>query len=481
MDHSERRRHREKKKKLKQRRREYIRQEKITIKQQKKEIKEKREKWKKRRRRKWMKSLLHFINSFPKKSKEQDKLKKEKQKGKKRRKKYLSEERKSLSKERREMRLKTKPMRQKIRRARRKAFINNIISFIKHPVKIKKVKGAEKILRQQVRHDIRRLTIRKIYRFPFEVIESIGRFWKRRKIWLIHILKSISDFFSLIRYIHKYKEFRNSYLITSINSTTLFILAFLTVYFFYQYITILTASAFDIPAVLYSYRIFWPLYTYSTLYSRMALIVIFGSGPFICLIAGVVLYRLYILARFRFVYLKTFLLWASIHAVNMFFGAYIVGVITRTGFIYTTEWLFFSSIFDVEEIIFLITSIVIMLILGFHSTKQFLYASNSPKIIEPKIRFFYILSKVLIPWIFGNLVLYVMNIPNNPVELVFLYVTTVLIIIPVFTNYNSPSLQLLKLPKKTHKRIKICWAYLIITVIAIIVIRIILENGIRFS
>jgi len=480
MDHSERRRHRERKKKLKQKRREYIRQEKITIKQQKKEIKEKRKKWKKRRQGRWMKSLLHLINSFPRKSEEQVKFIKRKQIGKKGRKKYLAEERKSLSKERKKMRLKTRPMRQKIRRARSKAFINNIISFLKHPIKIKRVKGAEKILRQQVRHDIRRLTIRKIYRFPFEVIESIGRFWKRRKIWLTHLLKSISDFFSLIRYIHKYKEIRNSYLITSINSTTLFILAFLIVYFFNQYITILTASIFDIPAVLYSYRIFWPLYTYSTLYSRIALIVIFGSGPFICLITGIVLYRLYIWAKFRFVYLKTFLLWTSIHAVNMFFGAYIVGVITRTGFIYTTEWLFFSNIFDVEEIIFLITSIVIMLILGFYSTKQFIYASNSPKIIEPKIRFFYILSKVLIPWIFGNLVLYVMNIPNNPVELVFLYVTTVLIIIPVFTNYNLPSLQLIKLPR-IHKRIKISWAYLIITVIAIIVIRIILENGIRFS
>jgi hypothetical protein len=202
-------------------------------------------------------------------------------------------------------------------------------------------------------------------------------------------------------------------------------------------------------------------------------------GPLLCLLLGIGAYRLFLAVRFRTVFLKSFLLWTAFNAFNLFFGAYIVGVITRTGFVYTSEWLFLSNVFDVEEIVLMIVSIVILLIIGYYATKQFLYASNSELIIEPKIRVIYILFAVFIPWLAGNLILYIVNIPKNPVELVLLYSTSALIVIPVFSNFNTTTMQMLKLPHVPAK-FRIAWLYLGLVVIFVIITRFILKSGISF-
>lgn len=470
----------ERKKKLKQQRREYIRLEKESLKRQKKEIAKNRRKEKSRKRQSRPGSLWNSIFSLFRKSPEKTELSRRKRKGAKRRKKYLEEERRSLKRQQREMAKKVKPLKQKILKARIQGFIKDFVGFLKHPVKIRKVSETEKKLRKQIRQDIRQMRYQKIHNLPSDVANSTGRFWKYRKLRAREMLSTFSDFFRLLRYIGSYKDLRRDYLKTFINSTALFVLSFIIVYYIYQLITLNTAKAFDIPTVLYSYRIYWPLYTYSTLYTRLALIVIFGTGPFISLMLGIVYYRLYLWARNKTVFIKTFLLWAGIHSITMFFGSYIVGVVTRTGFIYTSEWLFLSSVFDVEEILFMIVSIIALIIVGYYSTRHFILTSNSAIIIEPRIRLFYVLSKVFFPWLFGNLTLYFITFPNNPIELNILYVVSILIIAPVFSNYNTTTMQMLKV-QKVPKKMKIGWIYVIVVVLILFIIRMILQKGISFS
>ncbi|MBM3437333.1 MAG: hypothetical protein FJY07_14100 [Bacteroidetes bacterium] len=230
---------------------------------------------------------------------------------------------------------------------------------------------------------------------------------------------------------------------------------------------------------MYSYRIDWPLYTYSYLYTRVALIVIFGTGPLASLIIAFVFYRLYLWARTTTEFAKLFFLWGSFHAFNLFFGSYISGVLTRTGFIYTSEWLFISNIFDVEEIIFLIISIVVLLIIGYFATKQFLHAASSASLIDPKYRTLYILGQVVIPWLAGNIILFLSNAPNNPVELILLYVTSILMVIPVLAGFNLTSLQQFNLTHVSRKG-KTGWIYLFLLIGLIAFIKIALKNGMSF-
>ncbi len=398
---------------------------------------------------------------------------------KKQQKRYIAEERKSLKRERLEIRIKTASMRKRMRRARIEAFIKAVKDFFGKPIAKRQISNSEKFIRRKIKKDIRQRNKQRFYELPAKFSNSISRFWQHRFDYVKSMSRKFRSFAHVVKIAFSARELRNDYIKTMINSLALFLLSFLLVYFVHQFATILAARAFNIPTKLYSYRIDWPLYTYSYLYTRRALIVIFGMGPFFCLLLGIGAYRLFLWLRFRTVFLKTFTLWIAFHAFNFFFGAYVVGVITRTGFIYTSEWLFLSNVLDVEEIILMIVALVVLLIVGYYSTKQFLYASDSAAIIEPKIRIIYILSKIFIPWLAGNLILYIVNIPKNPLELILLYSTSALIVFPIFSNYNTTTMQMFKLPR-VPKKFRIGWFYILLTIIIIFATISLLKSGISF-
>jgi hypothetical protein len=231
--------------------------------------------------------------------------------------------------------------------------------------------------------------------------------------------------------------------------------------------------------VLYSYRIFWPLYTYSSLYTRQALIVIFAAGPLLSLAIAVIAYQIFLRIRFLRHNFKILTLWILFHSINLFFGAYIAGVITRTGFVYTTEWIFYSQVFGVEEIIFLIVSIVTLIISGFYLTRHFLFGSGSPALIAPKIRIFYILAQVVIPWVVGLGVLVMANFPRNSPELIILYIASALMIVPTLFTFNSIDNQMIRLELR-KKGIRVGWIYLILLITSLLMIRLIIYKGINF-
>ena len=190
--------------------------------------------------------------------------------------------------------------------------------------------------------------------------------------------------------------------------------------------------------------------------------------------------RLFLWSVKRTVYLKTFSLWATLHAINMFFGAYIVGVVTRTGFVYSSEWLFLSDVLDVEEIVFLIVSIVVLVIAGSFSTKYFLQSANSSYIIEKKMRRMYMLAKVGFPWILGSALMFTVNLGKAPTEMLLLYATPLLFVIPVFTNFNSLRNELIR-PARANSPFGIAWDYLIALVVLLAGLIILLKDGLSFS
>lgn len=456
MNRSERKEYRDEKKKLRRERKRYFREEKESAKRQKKELKENRKDWQRKHGQKFYWRILSFFSSSTKKISREERL------------------------EKLEMRARVKKRRKQIRKIKRQQLWNRIIRWLKNPFSYRRLGRREKLMREQAKVNLKkekkhqRLEIRQKRRL------AVDHFLFQRKQSYKDSIRSLSDFFRTIISIIKLKPLQRDYLKTLINSTFLFILSFFIIQYISQFITIFMAKTFDIPAVLYSYRIFWPLYTYSSLYTRPALILIFGVGPLVCLIIGFGLYRIYLWIRKYNLVFKTFNLWLIFHAFNMFFGAYVIGVITRTGFIYTSEWIFLSNVFDVEEIVFMIICLFTLALFGYLSTRQFIYAANSEIIIEHKLRLYYLISMVLLPWIFGNLILYFMNYPRNPIELVLFYLISSLMIIPVFTNFNSLSIKMVKIPNLSGP-VKFGWIYIFLTIVAIILIRSFVYYGIRFS
>lgn len=453
MNRTERKEYREEKRKLRRERKRYFQEDKESAKRQKRELKEQR---KERRRKHGRKSYWKILSLFSFSSEKIDKA------------------------ERLEMRARIKKRRKQIRKVKRQQFWSGIIRWLKNPFLYKRLGRREKLMREQAKQNLRndrkhnKKEIRQKRRLAFQ------NFLFRRKERYKGFIRSLSDFISTLISIIKLKPLQRDYLKTLINSTFLFVLSFFIIQYLSQLITIYMAKVFDIPAVLHSYRIFWPLYTYSSLYTRPALIIIFGMGPLVCLALGFGLYKIYLWIRKYNLVAKTLILWLIFHAFNWFFGAYIVGVITRTGFIYSSEWIFLSNVFDVEEIIFMIVCLFILVYFGYLSTRQFMYAANSEIIIEKRLRLYYLISMVLLPWMVGNLILFFINYPRNPLELKLLYLVSVLMIIPIFTNFNTLSIQMIKVQNLSGK-VKLGWIYIILTIVAVILIRIFIFHGVRFS
>jgi hypothetical protein len=399
---------------------------------------------------------------------------------KRRRREYIAMERQSVRREKREMRKKMASVKSRIRKEKLENLLQSLSSFFKKPANRRRVSETQKFVKRQYKSDQKRQRKERIAGFPSRVKAGISEFFRFRRARFRKNVSSISGFTSLLKQIFRFRELRRDYLIIIVNSTVLYVLAYLIIYYQSQLFSIFTAKFFDIPAVLYPYRIFWPLYTYSTLYTRLALIIIFGAGPLFSLITGFIFFRIYLWLRRYHLNLKLLMLWLTFHSFNMFFGAYVVGVITRTGFVYTSEWLFLSNVFDVEEIVFFISSIIILVIVGYFSTRHIILAANSNAIIEPQLRIFYILSIAILPFIFGIIALAASNFPYYPVELIFLFVVPVLMVIPVLTNYNSMSNSILKIPRQS-KPMKIGWIYIIITVAALLFVRLVVFKGIKFT
>ena len=265
-----------------------------------------------------------------------------------------------------------------------------------------------------------------------------------------------------------------------LHSTAYFILAFMLIYIFYQVITIAVASSYNIPIIWYYYQLDFPLYTFSPLYTRQALVVIFAMGPLLSLMLSFVFLKLYfnentIIKRF-----KLFYLWGFICGANMFFGAYIAGVFTRTEFIYTSEWLFMSRMFATEELVFTAISIIMLLLIGRIVTPLFLLSSGSVTIIKPEFRLFFILSQVVFPWLTGILILFLITLPNDYLPLILKTITPGLILIPSLFLYNGVQFQNIH-QSGVIQRNYFKWSIVIAVVVLLFFYRVILSIGIRVT
>ncbi len=265
-----------------------------------------------------------------------------------------------------------------------------------------------------------------------------------------------------------------------LHSTAYFILAFMLIYILYQVITILVASSYNIPIIWYYYQLKFPLYTFSPLYTRQALVVIFAMGPLISLMLAFVFLKLYFTENPVAKRFKLFYLWGFIAGANMFFGAYIAGVFTRTEFIYTSAWLFMSHMFDTEEIIFTAISVVMLIIIGRIVTPLFLLSSSSVTLIKPEYRLFFILGQVILPWLTGILVLFLITLPNYYIPLILKTITPGLIMIPSLFLYNSIQFDNIH-ESGVIQRNYFKWSIVIVAVVFLFFYRVILSFGLKVS
>lgn len=262
-------------------------------------------------------------------------------------------------------------------------------------------------------------------------------------------------------------------------SIAVFILTFWTVYFLAQFISGFVASKFSIPVIIYSFKNHWTLFDYSPLYTRLNLIMIFGIGPLVSIITGLVCLRLVLQIKQTLSVADLILAWIAFHALNGFFGAFIAGVFTRTGFIYSTAWLLRSQPFDIKEIFFLILSVAMMIVLGFILMRRMMYIYYSLRLVRNFKSLAYLRTMIFFTWVCSVLLIILTNYPSYSIEFILLLSSSFLLILPVFLIKNLFFEQ-----SQKEKEEKFRWKFVIVLaslfVITTLLIRLIIYPGVSF-
>jgi len=310
---------------------------------------------------------------------------------------------------------------------------------------------------------------------------------RERKKQLRHNLKSsLENFIGSFRSINirslksRIKDFRENAPqrrllgLISFNSTVLFVLAYLVLYLIYQGITVIAASFFSYPTIVYYYDIYFNISQEAWYHDSVK--TIFSSGPVVNFVIGITFLIIYSNIREAAGPFKLFFLWGFLHSVNMLFGALLIGTLFETGVGHVISWMY---IMDTGKVLYSIISIFILVIAGIISARHFLISGNTYyNEINNENRTSFILAQVLVPYLAGNLFLVLLRQPHFVFYDTFIVLALIISLLPVlviFRSYNE--LYFEEEEKKPH----MTWVGLVILAAVILFFRGVLAIGLRFG
>ncbi len=380
----------------------------------------------------------------------------------------------------RRKRRKTAYVRMKRRQERLKEWRASFQRFIHNPFMRKRLSRRDKMLKTLYREEVRQQRKKQLLNAPTVFANGIKRRLKDTRRKNKRFLKALRGRYFLSSQKLVVRELRSDLMRTTVNSTALFVIAFWAVYFTGQLVSVGVASHYSIPARLFSYQTLWPMFTHSSAYSRENIILIFGLGPLVCLALGYLFYRTLMIFQNRWINAKVLFMWLAFHGMSLFFGGFIAGSATNTGMKYVTAWLLKSQEISFQELMLSGIAILMLLVIGAFATRRYLLVSSMQELIRPNIRFYYLIAQVFFPWLAGNVLIVITNVPHWPLALMIVQFASILMVLPAFFNYNAVSNKRIRI-SRSAKQVSFGWLYILIFVVLTILIRLFVYPGIYFG
>jgi hypothetical protein len=278
----------------------------------------------------------------------------------------------------------------------------------------------------------------------------------------------------------KFKNFRENapkrklFALISANSTILFLLAYFSLFFIAQTVTVIAASFFNYPTIVYYYEVYFNISAEAWFHDSVK--TVFSAGPLVNFVIGIGFLVVYHNTRETPGPFKLFFLWGFMHSVNMLFGALLVGTLFETGVGHVISWMY---IMDTGKVLFSILSIFIMVVAGLIATKEFLVSANSYYCeINPTNRTFFILAQVFMPYIAGNIILTFIRQPRFVFYDTFTSLALIISVLPVLATYRSFNELYFE---EEEKKPGFVWLSGAILAAVILFFRIVLAFGIRIG
>ena len=196
-----------------------------------------------------------------------------------------------------------------------------------------------------------------------------------RKVRFIVRKKSITGFslFGLRRTLREGLAFLGdqNYVYILVNSTVLFLFAYLFVYLLTQLAVVAAAATFNIDTVLYYYDVDFLIRAREWLPDAVK--VVYSSGPFAALIIAILSFIVYAHMTEENTVVRLFILWVFCHAFIHFFGEMLMGSLIGGGIGYVVMFLYFT---DTSKMVFSVFDFVFIIFTGFAMSRLFLFSGE---------------------------------------------------------------------------------------------------------
>lgn len=195
----------------------------------------------------------------------------------------------------------------------------------------------------------------------------------------------------------------------------------------YLFSTAVVAATYLIPTEVHYFRCVFltPLWWWN----QSNVILTFSSGPIVCAFLGMVCLRMFFKYRKGKNWLRLFFLWGYHHGFNLFFGAFVAGVISRSGFRHATNW---AAIPTEIEYFMAMGAIICMFLVGFLSVKFFLQMAISQSILVNHKRNRFITAVVALPWLLGSATIILLKLPKVTQNEVLVFAMMFTSVVPVY-------------------------------------------------
>lgn len=262
------------------------------------------------------------------------------------------------------------------------------------------------------------------------------------------------------------------YLVVLLNSTFIFLFAYLFVFILKESATVIAAASFDIRSVMMYYDVEFMIRSRD--WTEDAVKVVYSTGPLVTLMITFLAATLFSLTSQDNRAARLFVMWVILHALTQSFGEMIFGAFLNQGFGWVLAYLYFD---DTEKMLFVAAILASMLAAGFFLSRFLLLTGNIDfNFLNRGNRSPFLVSQIILPYLFGTGIIFLIKQPLvNGFEFL-VEGSMILIIIPaLLRTRNSNELFFDEEPRK----IRIRWYWISAAIVALLLFRILFWKGVR--
>ncbi len=265
---------------------------------------------------------------------------------------------------------------------------------------------------------------------------------------------------------------KGKYLIILLNSTFIFLLAYLFVFLLKEMAFVIAAGSLDIKAVMMYYDVEYLIRSRD--WTEEAVKVVFSTGPLISFMLTLISLTIFALASHETWSTRLFIMWVFLQAFTQSFGEMIFGTLLNQGFGWVLAYLYFS---DTGKMLFVVGILLGMLTGGLFLSRFVLLTGNIYfNNIGKRNRGPFLMSQILLPFLIGTGMIILVKQPfENGFEFI-VEGSMLLVLLPAILRARLTNDLFFD---EEPRRIRIKWIWIFITILAFIFFRIWFWKGVR--